>query len=144
MLGAEPQIIDTYVATGQVKLIFWGLLDHGDASLNSHAAADCIGQQSVDAYWLIHDQFFTNLNELWNADRDYFVNAAIRVGVDQAAFETCYDNGEGHSRVIALDAAPRQQGILTRPTFAINDTMLFGAQQFEVYAAAIEAALNNQ
>ncbi|MBK9051758.1 MAG: thioredoxin domain-containing protein [Chloroflexi bacterium] len=141
MLGAEPEIIDTYVNSGQVKIIFWHVLDHATASLNSHAAADCIGQQSVDAYWLIHDQFFADQNELWDADRDYFVNAAATVGVDQSTFEQCYDSGVGQANVTRLDAIRRQQGILTRPTFDINGTLLFGAQRFAVFAEAIEAAL---
>ena len=142
MLGTEPQIIDAYVETGQVKLIFWGMLDHGSASLNSHAAADCIGQQNPDAYWVIHDRFFADQDQLWDADRDYFVDAAVSVGVDQAAFETCYDTGVGQEHVTNLDIARRQQGILTRPSFDINGAMLFGSQRFEIYAEAIDAALN--
>lgn len=141
MLGAEPQLIENYVNTGQIKIIFWHVLDHAEASLNSHAAADCIGQQSVDAYWTIHDQFFAEQGELWNADRDYFVAAAEAVGVDGAIFGECYDNGIGQANVTRLDAIRRDQGILTRPSFAINDTMLFGAQRYEVYVEAIEAEL---
>ncbi|MBP8056755.1 MAG: thioredoxin domain-containing protein [Chloroflexi bacterium] len=140
MLGAEPQIIENYVNNGQVKIIFWHVLDHGNASLNSHAAADCIGQQSVDAYWAIHDQFFAHQDELWNADREYFIAAATAVGVDKAIFGDCYDNGIGQANVTRLDAIRRDQGILTRPSFAINDIMLFGAQRYEVYAEAIESA----
>ena len=142
MLGAEPQLIEEYVNTGQIKIIFWHVLDHGEVSLNSHAAADCIGQQNVDAYWTIHDQFFANQDELWNADREYFVAAATAVGVDATTFSECYDNGVGQANVTHLDAIRRDQGILTRPSFAINDTMLFGAQRYEVYAEAIEAELN--
>ncbi|MCI0396247.1 MAG: DsbA family protein [Chloroflexi bacterium] len=141
MLGTEPEIVESYVNGGQVRLVFWPVLDHGNASLDSHAAADCIGRQSADAFWQIHDQFFANQNELWQADREYYVNAAVAVGVDQAAFEECYDGGTGHATVTELDSIRRERGIFNRPTFDVNGQLFFGAQPFETFAQFIEAAL---
>ena len=143
MIGPEPQIIDTYVNSGQVRIVFWPMLDHGNASLNAHAAADCIGRQNVDAFWQIHDQFFANQGDLWQADRDYFVNAAGSVGVDQASFGECFDNGTGHITVTELDSIRRGNDIFNRPTFDINGQLLVGSQPFEVFAQFIEAALES-
>lgn len=141
MLGAEPEIIANYVDQGQVRIVFWPILDHGNASLNAHAAADCIGRQSVDAFWVVHDQFFVNQDELWQADRDYFVDAAVAVGVDQAAFEECYDNGTGHATVTELDSIRRSLGVFSRPTFDINGQLLIGSQPFSVFSDYFEAEL---
>jgi protein-disulfide isomerase len=140
VLSAEKEIISNYVDSSQVRLVFWPVLDHGNASLNAHAAADCIGRQDVDAYWQIHDQFFLNQGELWGADRDYFIEAAVAVGVDQAEFEACYDSGEGHATVTELDSIRRNKGIFNRPSFDINGQLLVGSQPFEVFAQFIEAA----
>ena len=141
MLGAEPEIVSTYVDTGQVKLVFWPMLDHGSNSLNAHAAADCIGRQSVDAFWTVHDGFFENQSELRGAERSYFVNTAANVGVDQAAFEACYDSGLGHETVIELDRIRRELGILTRPTFDINGTKIVGAQPYTIFSEYIDSIL---
>ena len=141
MLGAEPEIIKNFVEQGQVRLVFWPMLDHGNASLNAHAAADCVGRQNVDAFWQIHDQFFRNQGELWQADRDYFVNAAVSAGIEQGAFEACYDGCIGHAAVTELDSLRRNQGIFNRPTFKINDQLLVGSQPFEIFEQYILAAL---
>jgi protein-disulfide isomerase len=143
VIGPEPQIIDTYVNSGQVRIVFWPMLDHGNASLNAHAAADCIGRQNVDAFWQVHDQFFANQGDLWQADRDYFINAASSVGVDQIAFEECFDNGTGHITVTELDSIRRGNDVFNRPTFDINGQLLIGSQPFDVFAQFIEAALQS-
>lgn len=141
MLGTEPEIVANYVESGQVRLVFWPMLDHGQASLNAHAAADCVGRQDATAFWEIHDQFFADQNELWSADRAYFVNAAAGVGVDPATFETCYDSGEAHDTVTALDAIRRERGIFSRPSFDINGQLLVGAQPYSVFVDYFETLL---
>ncbi len=141
MLGAEPEIIDNYVEQGQVRIVFWPMLDHGNASLNAHAAADCVGRQDVDAFWMIHDQFFRDQGRLWQADRDYFVNAAVATGIDKGAFEACYDSGIGHATVTELDSIRRNLGVWNRPTFTINGQLLVGSQPFEIFEQFILAAL---
>ena len=141
MLGVEPEIVSNYVDTGQVKLVFWPMLDHGSHSLNAHAAAECIGRQSVDAFWDVHDSFFENQSELWGAERSYFVETAANVGVDQAAFEVCYDSGMGHEAVVELDRIRRNLGILSRPTFNINGIKIVGAQPFAFFSEYIDSIL---
>jgi protein-disulfide isomerase len=142
VLGAEPEIISRYVDTGQVRLLFWPMLDHAEASANSHAAAECIGQQSADAFWLAHDAFFTNQDELWRADRAYFANVAAGLGLDQAQFESCYDSGAAHELVRQQDARRQEMGIFNRPTFVINGRTLVGSQPFATFQQLIEAALS--
>jgi protein-disulfide isomerase len=142
VLGPEKEIIINYVEDGRVRIVFWPILDHGNASINAHAAADCVGRQSADAFWLVHDKFFADQSLLWSADRAYFVNAAVDAGVDQAEFEACYDSGTGHATVTELDNIRRGLGIFNRPTFLINDQLLVGLQPFEVLAQYIDALLS--
>jgi protein-disulfide isomerase len=141
VLGAEREVIANYVDSGQARLVYWPMLDHGNASLNAHAAADCIGRQDVDAFWQVHDDFYANQGDLWQAERNYFVNAAVAQGLDQAAFEECYDSGTGHSAVTELDSIRRQIGVFNRPTFDIDGQLLIGSQPFNVFAQFIEASL---
>lgn len=141
MLGAEKQIIENFVTTGQVKIAFSPLLDLGPGSLNSAAAAYCIGFQDPAAFWLAHDQFFEEQAQVYSAGRDYYVQAAINAGVDQTTFEQCYDNGDGHTMVTERDNARRQLEIYNRPTIDINGQQIFGSQRYSVFEAAIRSAL---
>lgn len=141
MLGAGRQIVDTYVASGQVKVIFWPITDFGQTSIDAAASAYCVGQQDVDAYWHLHDRLFENFNQTYGGDRSYFVNAAVAVGADQAGFEACYDGGEGHDVVTRLNQVRLDRGISRRPTFDVNGQLLFGTPPFETFDQAIQAAL---
>lgn len=142
MLGTEPQVIEEYVDSGQVKIVFWPMLDHGRPSLDSVAAAQCLGLQNPDLYWTAHDVFFENQSQLWNAGRDWYVDTAVALGADQSAFESCFDGGEAHAFVTQLDEARRRQGIRQRPTFDLNGFLFFGNVPFNVFESYIEDALN--
>jgi protein-disulfide isomerase len=140
VLGAEQEIVANQIESGQVRIVFWPMLDHGNASLNAHAAADCIGRQSADAFWQVHDHFFRNQRDLWQAQRDYFVATAIDMGVDQFEFQACYDSGLGHATVTELDSIRRGLGIFNRPSFDINGQLLIGDQPYDVFVRYFEAA----
>lgn len=143
MLGTEPAIIDNYVKTGQVQLVFWPVLNHGNASTFSHLTAECIAQQSMDAFWQVHHTLFENAGDLWRADRDYFVKTAVEAGVDQSTFEACYDDGSGLEAILALDALRRERSVYTQPVFDINGERLGGAQSYDVFAEAFEQLLTS-
>ncbi|MCP4428062.1 MAG: thioredoxin domain-containing protein [Chloroflexi bacterium] len=133
MLGAEPEIIANYVETGQVKLIFWPILNHGNPSVFATLAAECVGRQSEAAFWEAHQRLFENQRDLWRADRDYFVETAVALGADQSAFEACYDNPNTLAHIQNLDEIRRQWGIFSQPTFDVNGRIFSGAQPFSVF-----------
>lgn len=141
MLGTEPDIVSNFVATGQVKVIFWPVLNHGSPSVYSTITAECVGQQSVEAFWAVHHHLFENQQDLWSADRDYYVDTAVTIGVDQAEFEACYDNPDTLSHVQKLDEIRRQWGVYSQPTFDVNGRVFSGAQPFSVFEEVIAAAL---
>lgn len=142
MLGTEPEIIRDYVVTGQVKLVFWPVLTYGNPSLYSAHAAHCAGQQNPDFFWALHKALFENQRDLSRADRDYFVQTAVAFGANQADFETCYDDPAALEEVRQLDNIRRQRGIFSHPQFDINGRILVGAQPYNVFAQAIDAALS--
>ncbi|MCC6602443.1 MAG: thioredoxin domain-containing protein [Anaerolineae bacterium] len=139
MLGTEPDIIANYVATGRVKLVFWPVLNHGNPSVYATLTAECVGQQSPDLFWVVHKYLFENQNDLWQADRDYYVNTAVAVGADQAAFEACYDGQDGLATVMELDAIRRDRAVFSQPIFDINGEIFVGAQPYESFAAVFDA-----
>lgn len=143
MIGTEPQIVSEYIETGQVKLVFMPMLDHGPPSQNTYAAAHCAGSQDPSAFWQMHDYLFANFSDLSRAEKPYFADAAERFGLDRAAFESCYDGGEGHFVATELDNFRKQQGIFNRPTFDINGVFLFGNQSISAFQEVFNGLLSN-
>lgn len=143
MLGTEPEIVQAYVETGKARIIFWPVLNHGDPSVLSTLAAECVARQDIDAFWRIHHTLFLNQLELWSAERSYYVNAAEEAGVERAAFEACYDSGDALEHVMGLDATRRERGIYTQPVFDVNGEIFYGSQSFSAFSQVIEAALAN-
>lgn len=138
MLGTEPEVIQNYVETGQVKLVFWPVLNHGNPSVYSTLTAECAGQQDPALFWTVHEQLFANQDELWGAGRGYFVETAVAAGADQAIFEACYDSQSAMDQVLELDNVRRQRGIFSQPQFDIGGTIFVGAQPYEAFSEAID------
>lgn len=141
MLGTQPQVIETYVETGQLQLVFWPVVNYGEPSFNATLAAECVARQDIDAFWQLHRILFQNQSELWRAGRDYYVEAAETVGVDPEAFGTCFDGTEARDHVLVLDETRRARGIFSQPVFDIEGQLLHGSQSFETFAGVIEAAV---
>ena len=140
-MGTEPDILDAYVASGDVKLVFWPVLNHGNPSVYSTLTAVCAGQQDPMLFWALHTELFNRLTELYGADRDYYVNLAVTAGAEQAAFEACYDDPDSVAQVTELDTIRRDRGIFSQPTFDVNGRILVGRQPFDVFAGVIDDAL---
>ncbi len=143
MLGTEPEVVENYVQAGQVKIVFWPVLNHGNPSVYATLAAHCVGLQDPNKFWDVHELLFENQRDLWGADRDYFVNTAVSVGVEQTAFETCYDDGAVLEQVMALDAIRKERGIYGQPYFDIAGTIYGGAPSFEDFSVVVDPLLAN-
>ncbi len=141
MLGTEPQLVADYVETGKVKLIFWPVLNHGNPSVYSTLTAECAGQQDPALFWLVHEGLFRQQDSLWVADRDFYVDLAVGLGADQAAFEACYDDPGALERVMELDTIRRQRGVFSQPTFDINGQLLAGLGSVDDFRAVLDATL---
>ena len=141
MLGSEPEVVESYVEDGRVKLVFWPVINHGNPSVYSTVAAHCAGAQDPAQFWQMHNVLFENQRELWSAPRDFFVGTAVNLGLDQAAFETCYDSPDALAEVMALDSIRRDRGVFGQPTFDANGLVFAGAMPFEQFAAALDSQL---
>ncbi len=139
MLGTEPDIIANYVENGQVKIIFWPVLNHGDPSVYSTLAAECAGQQNPELFWEMHHYLFQNQQDIWGATRDYYIETAVSLGADQATFAACYDGPDGLATVLELDALRREHGVFNQPTFNINGNVLAGSHPYDTFAEAFDS-----
>ena len=136
MQSVAPDIVQNHVETGEVQIVFWPVLNHGNPSVYSTLAAECVAQQSTDAFWEMHELLFANQSALWSATRDEYINFAVSVGADRATFEACYDGPDGLETVLALDELRRQRGVFSQPVFDLNGNVLAGLQQYDVFVEA--------
>lgn len=141
MLGAERDIVANHVLTGQVKMVYWPMLDLGPNSENAAAAAFCAGEQDPALFWAVHHALFEEQRSVYLARRGYFVDTAVALGADEAAFEACYDGEEMRALLAQLDEFRREAGVTQRPTFDVNGRRLLGSQPYETFAGVISAAL---
>ena len=143
MLGAEVEINETYVKSGQVKLLMHPMLDHGDRSLQTHQAAECAGEQGQ--FWPMHDLFFEQQGTLSSGDvRQAITELAATLPLDQASFQTCLAEQRYADLVQAQDEQRKSLGIRTRPTIMVNDQTVIGPQPFATFQQLIEAELSQQ
>ena len=143
MLGTEPEIIEAYVATGQVQLIFIDALDGVQAATNLHIMAHCAGLQDPALFWAAHAYIFANTSQFVGrqSDEQAILDAGVQIEADRALLASCYSDGTGQQGVEALAKVRDERGVRGRPVFDIGDQRLFGNQSFETFSRAIEAAL---
>jgi protein-disulfide isomerase len=137
-----PQILANY--GDKIRFVFMNLpltSIHENAE-KAAEAGECANEQG--AFWQFHDIMFGHQDALTVDDLKGY---AAQLGLDTAKFNDCLDSGKMVDAVQAdLQAgqtAATDAG-LTRfgtPAFFINGINLSGAQPYEVFKAAIDAAL---
>jgi protein-disulfide isomerase len=140
VLRVEPEIVQKYVAAGQVQLILWHVLDHGQ-SAQAHQAAECAGQQSPIAFWQMHDTLFERQGELWNLENATLVAFAGELGLDTASFESCLSDQSVIDKIARMDQERRAAGIRLRPSFDVNGQIIQGAIPYESFAQLFDRLL---
>lgn len=129
MLTEEPVLVEEYVRSGKVKLVFRDVLNHGERSVRAHEAAACAGRQQQ--FWGMHEILFRDQPETWATDDAGLValmnkKAASLPGLNPAEFAACVDQRQTLSRIQATDIEQRKRGINTQPIFEIGTQRLIG------------------
>jgi len=140
----EPQIVSTYVETGQVRLVFRDLAFLGEESRWAAIAARLAEEQ--DAFWPYHDYLFANQQRenVGGFALDRLQEVAGRIGLDRAAFDAGLQIDEARATFARIraefEADATRLGISATPSVVVNDVLLQGSDWATVQAA-IEAAL---
>lgn len=137
----KPQIEATYVATGEVRFEWHDFAWMGAESTAAASAARCAAEQG--SFWHYHDRLYSAsvAPNSGTFSRERLLADARALRLDLADFSACLDEGRHASAVEADTAAAAGLGLTGTPTFLIGDQRIVGAQPFEAFAAAIEAAL---
>lgn len=140
-MSTARQIDETYVKTGQVRIVSKNFAVHGEQAAKMAEAALCAGDQGK--FWDYHDSLLEALytGRLTAVDPTALKTRASSLSLDAATFATCLDGGKYTQRVQAEGEEASAKGVTGTPTFFINDVKLVGAQPFAAFKAAIDNAL---
>jgi protein-disulfide isomerase len=136
-----PQLIERYVGTGQLRVVWNDFAWIGDESRTAAQAARCAGQEGL--FWGYHDLLYWNQRgynqgQFSSANLKQF---AVDLGLSPEPFNACLDAAADISSIRSDLATGRSMGITATPVFIINGQRIAGPQSFETFAQIIDAKL---
>ena len=134
-------ILDEYVNSGKVNLVFKDFPLNGPDSILAAEAAYCAGDQGQ--YWKYHDELYTN----WGGERTGWITMdslnkfASTVNLEIDEFDSCLNEHKYKQKVLELEKFGKDIGIDATPSFlVINDEKVIkirGNQPIDVFRKAI-------
>jgi len=141
----ENGILENYVKTGKVKIIFKDYTIIGPDSITAALGANCAGDQGK--FWEFHDILYNNWNGENNgwAAREKIIGFANDAKLDVDKFTECLDEKHHQPKIDASNSDARKLGLTGTPAFFIisNNQVIpiQGAQPFEVFQRIFDAEL---
>jgi protein-disulfide isomerase len=146
----EPQIVDTYISTGDVYYVFrhYPFLDDRAPRNESDQAANasmCAGNEN--RFWDYHDILFAN----WNGENQgAFNNKRLvafgeSIGLDMESFNECFNANANQDEIDSDFQLGRDSGVTGTPSVFVNGRMLTPGfvPSFAEISEAVEAELAN-
>ena len=143
----RPQIIENYVETGKVNLVFIDMPFLGRDSTPASEATYCANDQGK--YWEYHSTLFEYQQEIddgWaNASRLQAI--ALNLGLDVEQFDKCMINDDHRSQVnFNMQMAKKQFGANSTPTFVIVGPTgvaekIVGAHPYSTFVSVLDQML---
>lgn len=139
----ESRIEREYVRTGKVQIAYINLpipSIHRNAP-PAHDVAMCAAEQGK--FWPMADALFAT-QSLWKERGNvsaYFDSLAGTLPIDRARLRACIRGGALRPLIEADIERATRMGVGSTPTFLIGGRPLIGAQPYEAFRSAIEAAL---
>jgi protein-disulfide isomerase len=146
----QPQILQNYVNTGKVRVVFRDFAFLGAESTAAANAAQCAEDQGK--LWPYHDALYSaklaDDNKGGTEDDGFFTTTeflklAQQVGLNIPTFTSCINNNTDANIVAQEKGDAANAGINATPSFIINGQMVTppGMQPYSVFQQAFDAAL---
>ncbi len=143
-----PSIKKDYIDTGKVRFVYRDFpLSFHPAAYPAAIAVECAHAQGNNYAWKLHDQIFANQSDLGIDTDDTLKDWAHAIaGLDDAAFDTCYDDQETADEIDDDIAAAEESGINGTPGFWLfnaqgESVQISGAVPYNQFQAAIDTLL---
>lgn len=139
--GVGQQLADFYAASGQVRFEYNNFAFIGNESVKAAEAAECANEQGM--FWQYHDTLFANQRgeNIGAFSNTMLKNFAVVIGLDEEAFNDCFDGGDYADVVRDEKAEAEDRAVQSTPTLFLNGEQLPGGLTFEQYQQLIAAEL---
>ena len=145
----EGSIIENYVKTGKVKILFKDFIVVGGDSANAANAAHCANDQKM--FWLYHSILYNNWDgeDTGWASFERLHEFANELELDVNEFSKCMSESKWEELVNSSQADGRIIGVTATPTFFIIDQSnnilkITGAQPYAVFEEVFDSLLEKQ
>ena len=146
--NTESKILENYVFTGKVNILFKDYTIIGPDSVGAAKAAHCASEQNK--YWEYHHILFTNWtgeNNGW-ASKENLIKFADNINLESNQFSECIDSQRYDDIIEQSNVDGRSLGITGTPAFFIisnNNQVLVinGAQPYDVFERVFNSILEN-
>ena len=147
--NTEHSLLENYISTGKVKLIFKDFTIIGPDSVNAAHGTHCANDQGK--FWEYHDILYNNWtgeNNGW-ASSDNLLKFAQDIDLDINKWSNCMVNAI-HSEIITDSSKKaRELGLTGTPAFFVvgsddKVTKIFGAQPYENFERIFNLELEKQ
>lgn len=133
----EPQLVATYVARGQVRIVYRHLAFLGPESQWAAEASECADEQGK--FWDFHDRLFASQagenRGTFSKDNLKRIGEALGLG---PSFAACVDSGRHAQRVRDETKVGEGKGVRATPTLFVQDRKIEGAATFDQLKAIID------
>ena len=144
--NTEHSLIENYVQTGKVKMIFKDFTIIGPDSVNAAHGAHCANEQGQ--FWNYHDVLYNNWtgeNNGW-ASSDNLLRFAQEIELDIDQWTECMLDGKYEQTIAASSQDARDLGITGTPAFFVigpdnTITKISGAQPYEKFEQVFNSEL---
>jgi protein-disulfide isomerase len=137
-----PRIERDYVRTGKIRMAYlnFPISTHRNAQ-PAHELAMCAAEQGN--FWPVADKLFDTMSDWKNRFNAvaYFDSLARTLPLEQERLDACIKSGDLRPLIEADYRRATRVGVGSTPTFFIGDKAIIGAQPYEAFAEAIDAAL---
>lgn len=135
-----PQLLSTYVAKGQVQIVFHHMAFLGQESSWAAEAAECAGEQGK--FFEYHDKLYASqAGENRGAfSKDNLKRFGTEIGL-APSFAACVDSGRYAQAVRDDTKAGEGRGVTATPTLFINGRKIEGVPSFDQLKAIIDPLL---
>lgn len=147
--NTEHEILEKYVMTGKVNVIFKDYTIIGQDSLRAAHAAHCASEQGK--FWEYHDTLYNNWggeNNGW-AGSENILRFAEEVGLNMNEFVECNVDKRYEQQIAASNTDAQKLGITGTPAFYVISAnsqqvqTISGAQPYEVFQKVFDSMLEN-
>ena len=147
--STEKQILENYINTGKVKLIFKDYHIIGPDSVDASHGAHCAGDQGL--FWEYHDVLYDNWsgeNTGWASYENLESFAANMEKLNYDMWVQCMVDRPHSQKILASNEDAHTLGLTGTPAFYILDSnqqvhLIVGAQPYTTFTNVFDASLKN-